>query len=125
MSGKAMPGTFLASLMAPNHGCDNHMPLTNLITPEAIFASLKVNTKKQALQELSERAAAVSGLSAREIFDALLQRERLGSTGFGNGVAVPHGKLAKAERISASSRGSNGRSISRRSTVFPSTSSSC
>lgn len=99
MSGRAMPGTRLASLPAPNHGCKSHMPLTDLITPEAIVPSLKVNTKKQALQELSERAAIVSGLPAREIFDALLQRERLGSTGFGNGIAVPHGKLAKAERI--------------------------
>jgi PTS system nitrogen regulatory IIA component len=77
----------------------DEMPLIDLITPEAIVPALKVNTKKQALQELSERAAMVSGLPAREIFDALLQRERLGSTGFGSGVAVPHGKLAKADRI--------------------------
>jgi PTS system nitrogen regulatory IIA component len=41
----------------------------------------------------------LSGLTAREIFDALLQRERLGSTGIGNGVAIPHGKLAKVKRI--------------------------
>ena len=46
---------------------------------------------------MSERAALVSGLPAREIFDALLQRERLGSTGVGDGVAIPHGKLAKCD----------------------------
>ena len=40
-----------------------------------------------------------SGLPSREIFDALLQRERLGSTGVGDGVAIPHGKLAKCEHI--------------------------
>ena len=58
-----------------------------------------VNGKKQALQEMSERAALVSGLPAREIFDALLQRERLGSTGVGDGIAIPHGKLAKCGQI--------------------------
>lgn len=75
------------------------MLLTDLITPEAIMPSLKVNTKKQALQELSERAELVSGIPAREVFDSLLQRERLGSSGFGNGIAIPHGKLAKAKGI--------------------------
>jgi PTS system nitrogen regulatory IIA component len=75
------------------------MPLDNLIAPEAILPSLRANTKKQALQEISEKAGALSGLTAREIFDALLQRERLGSTGVGNGVAIPHGKLAKVKHI--------------------------
>ena len=75
------------------------MLLSQLITPESIIPSLKVSTKKHALQELSERAAAISGLPPREIFDALLQRERLGSTGIGEGIAIPHGKLAKARAI--------------------------
>jgi PTS system nitrogen regulatory IIA component len=73
--------------------------LSDLISVEAVLPALKVNSKKQALQELSERAAAVSGLSAREIFDSILQRERLGSTGVGNGIAIPHAKLAKAQQI--------------------------
>jgi len=75
------------------------MLLSELIKPEAVLPVLRVNGKKQALQEMSELAASVSGLSGREIFDALLQRERLGSTGVGDGVAIPHGKLAKCERI--------------------------
>ena len=75
------------------------MSLTDLLTPDAVIASLRVNGKKQALQEMSERAASASGLSAREIFDSLLQRERLGSTGVGDGIAIPHGKLAKCGRI--------------------------
>jgi PTS system nitrogen regulatory IIA component len=75
------------------------MALTDLLSPDAIFSALRVNGKKQALQEMSERAAQVSGLAAREIFDALLQRERLGSTGVGDGIAIPHGKLAKCTRI--------------------------
>ena len=75
------------------------MSLAELIKPNSVLSALRVNGKKQALQEMSERAAEVSGLSAREIFDAVLQRERLGSTGVGDGAAVPHGKLAKCHRI--------------------------
>ena len=75
------------------------MRLTDLISPEAIVPSLRANSKKLVLQELSERAARISGLKPREIFDALLQRERLGSTGTGNGVALPHTKLAKCRTI--------------------------
>ena len=77
------------------------MSLSQLIKPEGVLPALRVNGKKQSLQEMSDRAALVSGLSAREIFDALLQRERLGSTGVGDGVAIPHGKLPKCEHIFA------------------------
>lgn len=75
------------------------MTLTDLIARDAILPSLKVATKKQALSELSDLAGRRCGLAAREVFDALLQRERLGSTGIGNGIAIPHGKLLKVERI--------------------------
>ncbi len=75
------------------------MSLHDLIDSDAIIASLKAPSKKQALQELSERASALAGLPAREIFDALLQRERLGSTGVGGGIAIPHGKLPRVERM--------------------------
>ncbi|HEX4767922.1 MAG TPA: PTS IIA-like nitrogen regulatory protein PtsN [Lichenihabitans sp.] len=75
------------------------MPLSDLITEGAILPALRVNTKKAALHEISERAGTVSGLQAREIFDAVLQRERLGSTGVGNGIAIPHGKLTSCSRI--------------------------
>jgi PTS system nitrogen regulatory IIA component len=81
------------------HTFEFDMSLTDLLTPEAIIPALRVNGKKQALQEMSERAALASGLTAREIFDSLLQRERLGSTGVGDGIAIPHGKLAKCTRI--------------------------
>jgi nitrogen PTS system EIIA component len=77
----------------------DNMSLKDLLNPDAILPSLKVTSKKAALQEISEKAAQVSGIPAREIFDALLQRERLGSTGVGNGIAIPHGKLVKAGRI--------------------------
>jgi PTS system nitrogen regulatory IIA component len=75
------------------------MDLSDLIKPDAILASLKANSKKQALQALSEKAAEMTGLEEREIFETLVQRERLGSTGVGGGIAIPHGKLAKLDRI--------------------------
>lgn len=75
------------------------MPLTDLLNVEAILPALKSVSKKQALQHLSERAAKVTGLLEREIFDAIWQRERLGSTGVGGGIAIPHAKLAKCVHI--------------------------
>ena len=75
------------------------MSLHDLIDNSAIIPSLRASTKKQALQEISERASALSGLSAREIFDALLQRERLGSTGVGGGIAIPHGKMPRVTQM--------------------------
>lgn len=75
------------------------MALDDLITADAILPALRVNTKKSALHEMSERAGSVSGLNPREIYDAVLQRERLGSTGVGNGIAIPHGKLLSCTKI--------------------------
>lgn len=75
------------------------MSLNDLISPQAVVASLKANSKKQALIELSEKAAELSGIDSREVLAALIQRERLGSTGIGGGIAIPHGKLAKCHRI--------------------------
>ena len=64
-----------------------------LIELDSILPALKANSKKQVLQELAEKAAERTGLSEREIFDKVIQRERLGSTGVGNGIAIPHGKI--------------------------------
>jgi PTS system nitrogen regulatory IIA component len=75
------------------------MLLADLIGPEAVIPLLKVKTKKQLLQELSARAARLTGLQDRYIFDTLLQRERLGSTGLGQRIAIPHGKFAGLKRI--------------------------
>jgi PTS system nitrogen regulatory IIA component len=73
--------------------------LSDLLVPGAVLPSLKVNSKKQAIQELAEKAAELADLPEREIFETLLQRERLGSTGVGNGIAIPHGKLPKIGRL--------------------------
>jgi PTS system nitrogen regulatory IIA component len=75
------------------------MDLRDLIAPEAIYPSLKAKTKKQALQELSQRAGVLTGLDCRAILDTVLQRERLGSTGVGRGIAIPHGRMPGLKRI--------------------------
>jgi PTS system nitrogen regulatory IIA component len=75
------------------------MDLSDLITADAILPALKANSKKQALQALAEKAAEMTALDERQIFDTLLQRERLGSTGVGGGIAIPHGKLPGLDRI--------------------------
>src|SRR3990170_3320824 len=75
------------------------MPLIDLVAPQAVMPALKVISKKQALQELAAKAAALTGRGEREIFDVLMQREKLGSTGIGTGIAIPHGKLATLDRL--------------------------
>ncbi|WP_455854367.1 PTS IIA-like nitrogen regulatory protein PtsN [Ensifer canadensis] len=69
------------------------MALAGLLHQNAIIPAMRANSKKQLLQELAAKAAKITGLPEREIFDVILQRERLGSTGVGNGIAIPHGKL--------------------------------
>ena len=69
------------------------MELGHLVPRDAVIAALHADSKKQVLQELALSAARKTGLDEREIFEALMQRERLGSTGFGRGVAIPHVKL--------------------------------
>jgi PTS system nitrogen regulatory IIA component len=75
------------------------MDLSDLISSDAILPSLKASSKKQAIQALAEKAAEITGVEERVIFETLLQRERLGSTGVGGGIAIPHGKLPGIDRI--------------------------
>jgi PTS system nitrogen regulatory IIA component len=75
------------------------MELGDLITPYGVIPALKAGNKKAVLQELAVQAAELTGLNDRDIFNTLLQRERLGSTGVGNGIAIPHGKMASLNNI--------------------------
>lgn len=75
------------------------MGLSDLIEVTSVLPALKANSKKQVLQLLSEKAARIAGLPEREVLDTILQRERLGSTGVGNGIAIPHGKIAGVKSI--------------------------
>jgi nitrogen PTS system EIIA component len=73
--------------------------IADLLTPRGVIAQLRVSNKKQALQEIARRAATQTGTAERRIYEALAERERLGTTGIGKGVAVPHGKLAELPRL--------------------------
>ncbi|MBN9081223.1 MAG: PTS IIA-like nitrogen-regulatory protein PtsN [Rhizobiales bacterium 62-17] len=75
------------------------MRISDLISAASILPALKASSKKQVLQEMCATAALNSGLPEREILYTITQRERVGSTGAGNGVAIPHGKFAKLNRI--------------------------
>ena len=66
--------------------------LSDLVTQTGVIAALKAQSKKQLLQELAHRAAQITGLAERTIFETLLERERLGTTGVGHGIAIPHGR---------------------------------
>lgn len=75
------------------------MELSELIDSDSIVANLRVTSKKQALQDLARRAGEIIGIDERKIFDVLMERERLGTTGVGSGIAIPHGKLSELDRI--------------------------
>jgi PTS system nitrogen regulatory IIA component len=74
---------------------ETSMPLEDIVAPDAVLPALKAGSKKQLLQDVAAKAAELCGQSERIIFETLQQREKLGSTGVGNGIAIPHGKLPK------------------------------
>jgi PTS system nitrogen regulatory IIA component len=76
------------------------MNISDLLAPDAVIAALKVQSKKQLLQELAARAVSLTGIPERKIFETLVERERLGTTGVGQGVAIPHGRLPDLKNIS-------------------------
>lgn len=75
------------------------MDLTDLIGPADVIVQLRASCKKNLLSELAEAASRKTGISTRKIFETLLDRERLGPTSIGNGIAIPHGKLPELEGI--------------------------
>ena len=75
------------------------MALADLIPNGGVAVDLGASSRKQALQAMSDIAADLTGLAPRDIFDAVLQRERLGSTGVGQGVAIPHARLAGIDAV--------------------------
>jgi len=75
------------------------MDISDLILPESVVANLRVTSKKQALQELAKKAADLTGQPERALFEVLMERERLGTTGVGHGIGIPHGKLPELDRL--------------------------
>ncbi|MEQ8508438.1 MAG: PTS IIA-like nitrogen regulatory protein PtsN [Rhodospirillaceae bacterium] len=74
------------------------MEISDLLQSDSVVI-LKASSKKQVLQELAKKAASLTGLSERKVFDTLLEREKLGTTGVGNGIAIPHGKLPELKSL--------------------------
>jgi PTS system nitrogen regulatory IIA component len=73
--------------------------LADLLTPRSVVAQLRTPSKRQVLQELARRAATMTGIPEKRIYDALAEREKLGTTGIGAGVAIPHCRLNELSRI--------------------------
>jgi len=73
--------------------------LADLVAPRGVIAQLRAPTKRQVLQELARRASTMTNIPDKRIYDALAERERLGTTGIGTGVAVPHCRLPELTRL--------------------------
>ena len=79
------------------------MNLAEIIDSQAVLPSLRAQNKKQLLQEIAHAAGKLTAIDHRVIFETLLQREKLGSTGLGHGIAIPHGKIPTLTRVSSPS----------------------
>lgn len=77
------------------------MELADILSEDSVIVCSGSKTKLDVLQRLSERAAKISGQDMATIFEAVNDREQLGSTGLGNGIAIPHGKFAGLGAVTA------------------------
>lgn len=74
------------------------MKISEILSLDNIYAEVKANNKRQLLQELSEKAANKTGMDERLVIESVWERENLGSTGYGNGTAVPHARIADLKK---------------------------
>lgn len=82
-----------------NQTVRDNMEIADLLSPDAVVAHLKAANKKQVLQEMAHRAGQLTRLPERRIFETLLEREKLGSTGMGQGIAIPHGRVPGIQKM--------------------------
>lgn len=75
------------------------MKISDIMTKNSVFVGIKAATKRELLQEIADLASKVADIDNRTIFDSLLERENLGSTGFGGGTALPHGRFADISQV--------------------------
>ena len=75
------------------------MKIADILAPDAVLHDVKVKSKKQLLEVLADLAARKTKLDSALVLDALIERERLGTTGIGFGVALPHTRLPKLKKI--------------------------
>jgi len=77
------------------------MELADILSEDSVIVCSESKTKLDVLHRLSEQAAKITGQDAATIFEAVNDREQLGSTGLGNGIAIPHGKFAGLSGVTA------------------------
>ena len=77
------------------------MNISDIMSEKNVLVGVKVGSKRELLQELAAAAAETTGLDERTIFDTFLERENLGSTGFGGGTALPHGRFEGLDKVYA------------------------
>ncbi len=75
------------------------MELVDILSAKAVIAQFKATSKKRLMQEIAQVAEAVYALSSKDIFNAIQERELLGPTGMGNGVAIPHARLPNLDTV--------------------------
>jgi PTS system nitrogen regulatory IIA component len=76
-----------------------NLKMRDLIPSQAVASALEATTKKEVLQAIASAAAALSGRDPLAVFDVLWERERLGTTGVGAGIAIPHGRVAGLDKV--------------------------
>lgn len=77
------------------------MELADILAERAVLCCTDVKTKRQLFEDLAKRAAELTGHKASDLLTAITNREELGSTGLGNGIAIPHGKIAGLKGVTA------------------------
>jgi PTS system nitrogen regulatory IIA component len=77
------------------------MNIADIISKDAVLDNVQATSKRELIQVLSSKIANISGLDERVIFDAVWERENLGSTGYGDGVAFPHARIEGLDKVSA------------------------
>lgn len=77
------------------------MELADILSEESVFVCTGMKTKREVLERLAQHAASITGRDATAIFEAINDRESLGSTGLGNGIAIPHGRFSGLSGVTA------------------------
>lgn len=77
------------------------MELADILSEESVIVCADLMTKRQVLERLAQHAASITGYDATAIFEAINEREKLGSTGLGNGIAIPHGRFSGLSGVTA------------------------
>ncbi|MBO7605625.1 MAG: PTS sugar transporter subunit IIA, partial [Elusimicrobiaceae bacterium] len=77
------------------------MKISDILSQNTIITTLKSATKRQLIEDMSARLAKHENIDVHLVEDAMMERENLGSTGFGDGVALPHARLSSAKRVKA------------------------